>query len=310
MQSVEVIGNIYQNKTARFKISLKNNGVGEYNSDVAIYLQSETNDTLRQKVTVVKANIIPGEIKEFSINGEVTIAPGNYKLQVYYDISNNPTAQTSALLGSGSVVEVKAEPTVAPVLTLSGKISFADNTRVVKNDVTLRTKITNSGGFFENMVIAFVFPKTGGSSVGYFGYQNAIVDAGETISLDLKGELNLTPDTYQTVVYYYQNEKWNRLTPNDMSVIAFNLVNDVSAIRSINENSLKIYPVPADKEIHIDMENESGQISIFDLNGQEMNLNIIREGLRATADISNLQPGFYLVRVKDSKISTGGFIKK
>lgn len=310
MESMQVTGNIYQNKTARFKISLKNNGLSDYNSDVAVYLQSSAVDTLRQKVTVVKANIIPGETVEYSINGNVTLPPGNYLLQLYYDSSNNPTAQTPVLLGGGAVVDVKAEPTGTPVLSLAGKISFTDNTRVMKNNAILKAQIVNSGGFFENMVIAFIFPKTGGSSVGYFGYQNAIVDAGEILTLDFKGEINLTPDTYQTVVYYYLNDKWNRLTPNDMSVIAFNLVNDVSAIGNLSENTLKIYPNPAVSQVQVDLEEEAGQIRIFDLNGSEKSLKINKNGLRAILDVNDLSPGFYWIQVKGTKLLTGGFIKK
>jgi hypothetical protein len=297
MENMQVTGNIYQNKTARFKISLKNNGLSDYNSDVAIYLQSPDVDTLRQTV-------------EYSINGNVTLSPGSYLLQLYYDSSNNPTAQTPVLLGGGAVVNVKAEPTGTPVLSLAGKISFTDNTRVIKNNAILKAQIVNSGSFFENMVIAFIFPKTGGSSVGYFGYQNVIVDAGETLTLDLKGEINLTPDTYQTVVYYYLNDKWNRLTPNDMSVIAFNLVNDVSAIGDLSENTLKIYPNPAVSMVQVDLEEEAGQIRIFDLNGSEKCLKINKNGLRAMIDVNDLLPGFYWIQVKGNKIWTGGFIKQ
>jgi hypothetical protein len=65
--------------------------------------------------------------------------------------------------------------------------------------------VNNSGAYFEGIVIAYVFPAGGGSSLTYLGYQNVIVENGTTKNLTFSGISILIPVQYLIGVYYYDS---------------------------------------------------------------------------------------------------------
>jgi hypothetical protein len=215
--SFSVTGSLYQNKSGRFNVNITNTG-GEYNSNLIIYLSGSTN----QQVVLNPQNIATGETVDIQYSGTVTVAPGTYNLNVYYDPDNDPATTSYSALGSPISVTVLATPTDPPVLTLTQVISFPDKNNVPKNNAVLTANISNSGGYFENNIIAFIFPVAGGASLGYIGYQKAIIDTGGSLSATFSGNIDLNPGEYMIRVYYY-NSGWTQFTPLGLSTLNFTL---------------------------------------------------------------------------------------
>ena len=119
LNSFNVTGNLYQNKTGRFNLSITNNGE-EYNSNIIIRLQLIANDTVIQKVCSEPVNIPAGKSKNVELVGDVLLSPGTYYLSALYDLSNDRlSSENYNLLGNSMVISLLPEPTELPVITLS-----------------------------------------------------------------------------------------------------------------------------------------------------------------------------------------------
>jgi len=178
LNELNVTGNLYQDKTGRFSVRVTNSG-DEYNSILAIHLVSTADQTVSQLLTE-DANIITGETKTYYFNETLTLAPGEYSLTAMYDPTNSLTSDfTFSQLGNGQTVTITTAPVGEPDLQLQSIISFPNNTAVNKNNAALTARIKNLNGFFENDIIAFIFPETGGNLLTYLGYQTAVFDTNE-----------------------------------------------------------------------------------------------------------------------------------
>ncbi|HRZ97894.1 MAG TPA: CARDB domain-containing protein, partial [Paludibacter sp.] len=316
LNSFNKTGNLYQNKTGRFTANISNTGK-EFNSKIAIYLQSIDNSSVNQFITTDPENIAAGETKEMSFNGMVTLAPGQYNLSFMYDPGNNPSNTISwSQLGEKVNVEVLAAPTGTPSLSLVSTIAFPDPLKVYKSNATINATITNTGGYFENLLIAFIFPKTSGSSLGYIGRQTAILDQNESRTISFTGGLSLDPNEYRIGIYYWDinspnSNKWTRMTPNDFSLIPFNLKEDLTAFDTNNYEGGILFPNPAMDVIYLKPEKNITRIKIIDIFGKQIkSLSSEKSGI-ITIDISDLPKGAYLISSQsDSNITINKFIKK
>lgn len=217
LNSFSVTGSLYQNRSGRFNVSITNNG-GEYNSNIVIYLSGSTNQT----VVLSPQNIATYQTVNLELSGLVTVAPGSYSLYVLYDPDNNPETTSYSALGTALSVTVLATPTGAPVLSLTQPISFPNNNNVPKNNAVLNASISNTGTYFEGIVVAFVFPVGGGSSLTYLGYQNIIIENGSTKNITFSRNIDLDPGQYLIGVYYYDSG-WKRFDPVGNNLITFTL---------------------------------------------------------------------------------------
>lgn len=215
--SFSVTGSLYQNRSGRFNVSITNNG-GEYNSNILIYLSGPAT----QFVVVSPQNIATGQTVNLELSGLVTVAPGSYSLSVLYDPDNNPETTSYNYLGTALSVSVLTTPTGAPVLSLTQTISFPNNNNVPKNNAVLNASVSNTGTYFEGIVVAFVFPVGGGSSLTYLGYQNIIIENGSTKNITFSGNIDLDPGQYLIGVYYYDSG-WKRFDPVGNNLITFTL---------------------------------------------------------------------------------------
>lgn len=320
MNSLSKTGNLYQNKTGKFNINITNTG-GEYNSKLVVNLTStspasapsyvftaKASTTATQDVITNAANIAANETVNLNYSGKITVAPGDYTLSVLYDSDNDPSTANNVVLGTPVVVTVLAEPTASPVLSLTQTISFPNNMSVPKTNATLTAHINNSVGYFDNKLIAFIYPSGGGSSLTSLGYQAAIIDAGETITVTFSGNINLAAGDYKIDVNYMSGSDWVSLTPDENNYISFTLADPVPTnTEKINLEYLHAYPNPAIDRVSFNTENIINSVKILDLSGREIIvLNPMKKG-EITIPIENLGKGVYILQA-DSK--TIKFIKK
>jgi hypothetical protein len=314
LESLTLTGNLYSTKTGRLTMKIKNNGK-EYNSLIGVYLQSVENDTVYQFVRTENVNLINAETRELNFNGTIELEPGNYYLAAMYDPNNHPgKAESLKSFGAIQTVEIKAAPTGTPSLYLNSKISFPNNSKVNKNFDVLSASLKNTGAYFDNKMIAFIFPTSGGSSLTYIGYQDIIIDNNETLSAQFKGAINLTPGQYMLILYHWNTatENWSRVSPNENSQIIFTLVNDYTAVNKTESKSgISIFPVPVRDFLNIKSEQRITDAQIYNIAGQLL-LNSNFDNIQETQiNISNLKSGSYIIRIHTSNgVETLRFVKQ
>ncbi|HRZ98248.1 MAG TPA: thiol protease/hemagglutinin PrtT [Paludibacter sp.] len=309
LNSLSTTGNLYQNKTGRFNVNISNTG-GEYNSNLIVNLTSttpsptpsykfaaKTNTASTQDVATNPANITTNETVDLDYSGIITVAPGAYNLSILYDPDNNPSTSNNVVLGAPIVVNVLAEPTGTPVLSLTQIISFPDNNNVPKNNAVLTAHITNTGAYFENQMIAFIFPSGGGASLGYIGLQNAIIDAGESTTVIFNNDIDLPVGNYKINAYYKNGTSWTNLTPSGFNYISFTLTNPVyTLLENTTFEDLLTFPNPATDNVSFNSVHIIQSVKILDLSGRQvLMLNPNKKG-EISIPIYDLEKGVYILQ--------------
>lgn len=316
LQSLETTGNLYSGKTGRFKARITNTG-SEYNSRIAVFVEKSDNNIVRDTITTDPVNIAAGETREVEFSGILSVDEGLYKVGLLYDVTNNTDNQANlVLLGNVIEVQIKPVPSIEPKLTLNSTISFPDPQNIFMSNATLTANITNLGGYFEEKLIAFIFPATSGSSLTYIGYQTGILDANETKTINFSGSVALDAGNYRIGVYYWNpnstaSSKWTRIAPNESSLINFTLKEDLTDVGFNNIYPDPLFPNPATDYIYLKAEKKVDYVSVFDITGKLLkritpsNIGFI------SLNISDLNNGAYLLYVQSSEKSTvHKFLKK
>lgn len=313
LNSFNVTGNLYQNKTGRFNLSITNNGE-EYNSNIIIRLQLIANDTVIQKVCSEPVNIPAGKSKNVELVGDVLLSPGTYYLSALYDLSNDRlSSENYNLLGNSMVISLLPEPTELPVITLSSKINFQDSTKVSKDNVILKASIKNIGGFLNSYIAAVVFPKLGGISLSNYGFQSIILDKNEEKEVTFQGSLDLDPGEYLTVPYFWDSEnyEWKEITPRALGWLTFILVDNIVGAEQNKTSKVNLYPNPATDVLFLQSDNIVESIQVIDMSGKVLLL--LKPMIRGEIEIpvERLSSGMYTLRVETDKgVTISKFIKK
>ena len=310
LNSLSTSGNLYQNKTGRFNVSITNNGA-EYNSLIGIYLHSNT-DTTYQLVNYETINLAAGETRNLTFTGTISLNPEQYTLAVMYDKGNNVSVMTQYYsLGSTQTIDILPEPTGTPNLTLSSIITFPNSANVDKYGTTLTAQITNTTGFFDNKLIAFIFPYAGGGSLTYLGYQSAVFDINEQKTVSFSGSIDITPGQYKIAIYYLNaSGSWTRILPSTYSALDFTLVDNKTDIHSLNADGFEMYPNPVNDVLKLKSDALIKRVLITDLIGKQMEIIKSADSELLSVDVSTLKPGAYVIKVEtDNDVRTGKFIK-
>lgn len=190
LNTLTTTGNVYENKEGRFTFSITNTGT-DFNSNITLRLESTTDPTKIQVIDKGPYVIGNGETKSATIVSNVTVAPGQYKLYVYYDSANNLAVPgTDVVLGTPLSLTVMPTPTANFTLTATTRAYFPDPLHVNRNNIILNTRLLNSGGFFDKNLCVFILKTTSGASIGNFGYHQELLDTNEERGLYL---LDLRP---------------------------------------------------------------------------------------------------------------------
>ena len=317
LSEIATIGNIYRNKTGRFKITITNNS-DEYNSILRLRLVSSSDENVYQDVVGgYQINIPSGETKTFEISGKVTLDAGNYNLYAYYDKNNNPFSPSPAFtqLGNPIAVTIATTPLGTPNLQFTSVPAFADAENVSIFNTALTATIRNTGDYFENEVIAFVFSLDLGPSITYFGYQSLILDKDEEKNVDFKGTLlALNPETYYYAIILYNDEDagWTEFGPDPNSYrIKFKTADAVTGSVPATLTESGLYPNPVKDRLFLKSDNIVHSVKIYDIFGKliiAFNPGIDGE---ISIPVENLTAGSYLLLAETEKgIKKYKFIKQ
>jgi hypothetical protein len=302
---------LYQNENAQFTLSVTNNG-NEYNSILDIYLQSATNDTIYQFVSVEQVDIAAGETRQLIFNGKVTLNPGSYYVVAMYDPYNNYNNLNYVnQLGDYLTLNVLPTPTSTPILSLTSAASFPNPANVNKNFASLSATVTNTGGFFGDKMIAFIFPATGGSSLTYIGYQDVSLDVNATKTITFSGAIDLDVNTYKIGIYYRNSAgSWIQLLPNNYSALSFTLTdNALSTFNPGFSAGMTLFPNPVIDVLKIKSDNLVKTVIVCDLLGKKL-IQKPESEYEFEVDVKKIQAGTYIIQIEtENGIKTGKFVK-
>jgi len=309
-QTLSISGKAYHNRTAKFDLSVKNTG-SEFYSNLGIYIYSTSDSSIHQYVNYGVVCIPAGATSTFTISGNITCEAGSYYAVAVYDTTNsyatNSFRQIEPTDYNPISVNILEEPST-PILQLNNKISLSDGIAYRNGTITLNASITNTGGYFDSQLIAFIFPLAGGTSLDYLDPRTFYIDQNETKTISLTGSLSLDPGTYLIGLYSSDSSSWNRISPKDSSLIRFTLADQIiQNVPDTNSVNFEIYPNPVKDVLHIQTSSTIRQIQIFDLSGRIL----IKETNNSAPNVISLQSGVYLLRVEtDNGIKTERFIKE
>ena len=298
-QKVTLQGKAYNNRTANFNVTVTNTG-NEFYSNMGIKIYSTTNSNVYQYIEYGVVNIPAGETKSFTFSGTITCAAGSYYAAAVCDSTNAFSANSFKVITPISYnpisITVLSEPG-ASVLSLSSPITLPNgSTTVYRNqDITLNANITNTGGYFDSEVIAFVLKADGSSSVGYLTPKTIYIDTNETQTISLSGSLSLEPGSYFFKLYY-QNTSWIGFTPAASALLNFTLMNAVTTDNTNStEYSCQISPNPVVDAFSIKNIEGKAKLVISDINGRLL----ITKDIFCDEQISvnNLSKGVYILSI-------------
>lgn len=311
LQELKTIGSVYQAKTGRFSVAVRNDGL-EYLSFVKVKLSPVTTGDVFETAAEM-LNLKNGEADTLVLTGTINLTPGEYWMKVMIDDLNNAYDPGYSTLGDSIKINVLATPVTAPALALTEVIAFPDNSSVGKNNASLRASITNTGGLFEGKIIAFLFTMTAGSSIGYIGYQDGIFDTGETSVVYFNGNIQQDVGNYRIAVFY-QNDGWNQFQPTQYSIIPFTLVDNAGTSVPLTRNTdqLSVYPNPAFDELRLTIPANVHAFSVYSMNGKQVWTEQVSPEREHQILISDWLPGIYMIRAEsaEGEVQTLRFIKK
>lgn len=311
LDALEVIGNLYQNKEGKIRYTITNNGI-EYVSALVILLESTINDTIYQWGNLNPVSIANGETQTFEVLENIELEPGEYTLSLYYDSGNSyQNINYVNLLGDSKLVTILETPTAGtPNLQLLNPISFDDNDNVNRSDMNMSARITNKGAYFSNNVIAFIFPDSGGMSLGYFGLQPISIDKNETCDITFSGAVRLAEGTYLVALYYYHNNNWQQFTPTTNNKLTFTLVAP-TALNSTEMIDAAVYPNPVQDIMYLRTTDKANDISVYDLSGRQLiHLQPETNG-EIQIPMNGLQAGTYMLMIRTGQaVKTTKIIKQ
>lgn len=301
--------NFYQNRNGALTCTVTNSNF-EYNSVVAFKFVSKSNPADVYTTPQQQFNILGGETKAIYYSEEITLQPGEYDLYLLFDAKNNsqyPVVLTE-VAGFMASVTVLAEPTESPVLSVVGTPAFADNNNVPKIQAKLMATIKNSGGFYDDKMVAFVFPESGGNSLTYFGFGDVLIDKDQERQVNFVGDINLPDGRYLTAVFYYNASelKYKQLS----SGILFTLKDFSTSVEESSVGGLRLYPNPANNYVVVTSAEAIHSITIYDISGRMLHRLDVNAS-EATIQLDDYKPGIYLMEIKTSNgVSVRRFLKK
>ncbi len=290
-------GKVYQNKAGRFNISIKNNGA-EFYSYVNMYLVSTMNTSITQYLGKSLVLIGSGETKSIQLIGDLTLTQGNYNVYCVFDSTNNFSDEKYKRVSQSAFnvkqVTIYATP-VDPVLALTRGISInGGSTIYVNTPFTLNIPVTNTGGYFDDQILAFIFSSSGGSSLGYIGPENIYIDKNESKTFKLTGSFDLSPGSYKIVVYTNISNTRKELTPNTYSRLSVTLKEQVVGIDNPKTQGIKLSSNPVGDNFSILSDEKVLSAEVFDINGRKIMTVADSEKINS----GNLKKGIYILKVK------------
>jgi len=312
-EQIKVTGKLYSNKTLRLSATIQNTG-GEFNSYLIFMLSSTTDSKMVRYVNFAPVNIPSETTKTLEITGKTSLPAGEYTLTLLYDLNNDQYNESlipiTPLLNNSLLVNIIEASNEAPALTLTEKLSLAQNVLVKGSEAFLTAKVKNTGGYFNSYLMAYVFPSTGNSSIDYLGPIEVIMDTNEEKMVTFRKDLNLEDGSYQMTLFAYNTTVMNGWAPfsNELfSKISFTVNNLQTNLEEASTEKPGIFPNPVTDVLHVQSADIIHSLVILDITGKQI---LKKESFSTgtlTMNVNDLDQGVYLLKIETGK---GTFTEK
>lgn len=313
VEPIKVLGNMYIGETARLSATIQNTG-SEYNAYLTFQLVGE-NSTHNLRTDPI--NIPAGTTRTIEMTGTVHMQPGDYLLNLRYDPYNNGDTLSMELLTPVALntvhVTVQPAPALTPQLILTENVTLADSILAKGSETVLTAKVKNRGGYFNDMLIGYIFFSSGGYAGNYIGPLQLSLEANEEKIVTLNTQIKLDEGAYTLVLYYYDRSLPGgsaTLTPDLYGSFNFTVVSPTDLTEAA-VGKLHIYPNPATDVVTVESPTLIKSIQIVDLTGKEMfQIEPMTSGT-VPVRISSLSKGVYIIQIETKEgTSTEKFFKK
>ncbi|MEG1685492.1 MAG: T9SS type A sorting domain-containing protein, partial [Bacteroides sp.] len=302
----EIVGNLYQQKKGRFKVSLKNTSKVEFCAPISIYIQ-EKSSTKREYSATEGITLQPNETIDMNLTSPLNYTPGDYL--IYLVVEGNNETQDLATIEA----KILSPPTEPYQLIITQAPTSTKTSIYSGEEMNLTAKIKNEGGYYDGAVGIVYVRVNNENSKKMFKYQDLILDKNEETIITLNDYVELLPSEYNACIYTYDNKKktWFGLNPIELNKYTFTVI-EGSGIDSPNYSELSIYPNPATNKLNVRADDNVKFIRITNLTGKTMiTLSPSQEEKEISISIDELNAGTYLLQITtDNGIRTNKFIKQ
>jgi hypothetical protein len=305
-QKITLTGKAYQNKTANFSVTVQNTG-NEFYSNMGIKIYSTTNSSVYQYIDYGVVAVPTGETKTFTFSGIVTCAPGSYYATAVCDSTNAFSASSfkeiSPKTNNEIPITILSQPAAA-ALSLTSPLSLSTGSSVISpnQNITLNANITNSGGYYDSDIIAFIFAAGGSSSIGYLDPKTVYIDTNESQSISFNGSLNLNPGNYYFRLYNNPTS-WTAFAPAASDVLNFTIGTGITTANNGHEETdYQISPNPVKDAFSLTGFDGKGMLSISDIHGRLL----LKKEINGNEYVSvrSLPQGVYILTLVTEKGTT------
>jgi hypothetical protein len=266
---------IYKGQSFDATLTLLNDSNEEFAGYVALALYDYT----YQSYTSYQSDIVPVTVPanseiEFEYQGTFSDLTYNYSncgvqlLAMRYDMWTGKYYVIDAISDAYDVVRGISTDTPSYAITAS-KLAVENSSVVNKHDVRITADISCNSGYFNKSISAFVFPITGGNSVGTLCSGNIYLNEGETKTISITGEF---PDAEAKTSYFLA------LLDGDSNSFLTNASgNRVMTVLTVADDEIKQTTGIDD----VDSDSDVVKVEYYTLQG-------------VITDSDNLQPGMYV----------------
>lgn len=301
---LKVMGNIYQDRSARFSLKVDNAGK-EVNTSVCIIIFKE-NDPENAVVIAQEGVTIPeNESVNLEFSANIPFEAGEYYIQAAY----TTIFYIYSFEGdSFKPITILDTPSESSKLLIEGDMIINKTDFIQGESLELTASIKNKGGYYGDKLYAFIFREGETGSSNYIPV-DAFIEKDETVSFQFNKTIDEEPGNYRIQLAYLENGN-PYLIPGGNNIIGYRITG-TDNISSTNIQDFIIYPNPAEDYLYITYKAPVTSIQVFNLSGKEL----IRKHPDASGNciipVNQLNSGVYILQITtDKETKTKKFIKK
>jgi len=184
--------------------------------------------------------------------------------------------------------------TLAGQVTLNWQVTDEENRPLVGVSVwkqqTTDGTVTDENGRFSLSVI----PGTDVLEFSYLGFERSVVKIQKGVKVNATEVLFTTE--YELPQVSITAHGWLRCCGCWCGVSVRSIKLDSIVIRDLVAPKVRVYPIPAQRQIYLQQETPLGQIDLYNLSGQKLQSFNFNDQLNASIDLSSQPSGTYFLR--------------
>ena len=296
---LEVPEHVYQNRNSQFKVKFQNQGDAYYSYLGVVIMDSDNTSNQQLNGLNVVGFMRNGDEIEVTVNATITLQPGQYTVYPVYDANVNIENPSLRALGDVSAtINVEASNS-NPNLEL---MPFDDGSTTLNiqsgNGFTSKfnVRVRNNGEYFSGNLR---FRLNNVMNMTNYAYGYAEIGAGETVDVEMSGELMLEPGTYTGSIGYQVNNAYLPITGTYTVIVsAFSGLDTTTG-----DSGVKVYPSPAADFVTIEAASPIEAVELYNADGT-LQMTAAGSGSTVTLNVSDLNGGLYIARVRTADSTT------